>query len=446
MGKIKATVPTGNLVLLKQPNSKGECTVYLRYFWGKYVKRSTGVHILQKDWDGHRQCLKPSVPNSARINATLRGIKYEVDNKLLAYNKEITLDVLNYILNGGDPEKDGSVPTDKTGKLSGKNTDFIKYAHLVNDLKYGKREYGYSAWYNKGKCIDAFETFLKHYARVRRFNMADLNLEIFDRYIQYRFDVKKNSSKEAINKTLVPLYVAIKNAVDNGIIEHKDAVAIYNNYIEVRETEYNPDIENKSVVKYLTEEQIERLKDYQTKVKNPRSKEILDFFLFSYYACGMRLSDIMTVEWRHIDFKEKLIRKIQFKTKPLPDVLPPINKGAMEILLRWKSYNRNSRFVFDLLPENYDITNQKELFKDRNSKDKTFNTSLQVARMTLRLPIPVTMHVACHSFAVMAINKGMSIFLLSKYLGHSSIISTEKTYAKLIQEKANTDASKILDL
>lgn len=157
-----------------------------------------------------------------------------------------------------------------------------------------------------------------------------------------------------------------------------------------------PNFENKSVVKYLTEEQIERLKDYQTKVKNPRSKEILDFFLFSYYACGMRLSDIMTLEWRHIDFKEKLIRKIQFKTKRLPDVLPPINKGAMEILLRWKSYNRNSRFVFDLLPENYDITNQKELFKDRNSKDKTFNTSLQVARMTLRLPIPVTMHVGRH--------------------------------------------------
>lgn len=160
----------------------------------------------------------------------------------------------------------------------------------------------------------------------------------------------------------------------------------------------------------------------------------------------MRLSDIMTLEWRHIDFDRKVIKKIQFKTKRLPDVLPPINKGAMEILLRWKSYNRNSRFVFDLLPENYDTTDQKRLFKDRNSKDKTFNRSLNVARMTLRLPIPLTMHVARHSFAVMAINKGMSVFLLSKYLGHSSTVATEKTYAKIIQEKADNDACQILDL
>lgn len=446
MGKIKPGVPTGNLVLLTRPNSKGECTVYLRYFLGKYVKRSTGIHVSMKDWDERRQCLKASAPNAARINATLVGIKSEIDNRLLAYDKAITLNVLSYILNGGDPAVEGRMPTDNTGRLSGKNTDFVKYAHLVNDVKHGKKEYGYSAWYNKKKYIDAFDTFLRHYLRIKRFNLSDLNLDVFDRYIQYRFEVKKNSSKEAINKTLVPLYVAIKNAADNGIFEHKDVASIFNNYIEVRETEYDPDIEDKTVVRYLTEEQITFLKDYQSKVKNTRSKEILDFFFFSYYACGMRLSDIMTLEWRHIDFDRKVIKKIQFKTKRLPDVLPPINKGAMEILLRWKSYNRNSRFVFDLLPENYDMTDQKRLFKDRNSKDKTFNRSLNVARMTLRLPIPLTMHVARHSFAVMAINKGMSVFLLSKYLGHSSTVATEKTYAKIIQEKADNDACQILDL
>lgn len=85
MGKIKPGVPTGNLVLLTRPNSKGECTVYIRYLWRKYVKRSTGVHVSMKDWDACRERLKASAPDAARINATLIGIKSELDNRLLVW-------------------------------------------------------------------------------------------------------------------------------------------------------------------------------------------------------------------------------------------------------------------------------------------------------------------------------------------------------------------------
>lgn len=45
------------------------------------------------------------------------------------------------------------------------------------------------------------------------------------------------------------------------------------------------------------------------------------------------------------------------------------------------------------------------------------------------LHIMVTMHVTRHSFAVMSINNGMSVYMLSKLLGHSSTVATEKTYA-----------------
>ena len=141
----------------------------------------------------------------------------------------------------------------------------------------------------------------------------------------------------------------------------------------------------------------------------------------------------MTLEWKHIDWEAKVIKKVQFKTKRLPDVLPPLGNSAIEILECWKEMNRNSRFVFDLLAEDYDLTDQKRLFMDRNSKDKTFNTSLNVARMTLRLPFPLTMHVARHSFAVMCINQGMSIFLLSKIMGHATIASTQRTYAQFLR-------------
>ena len=33
----------------------------------------------------------------------------------------------------------------------------------------------------------------------------------------------------------------------------------------------------------------------------------------------------------------------------------------------------------------------------------------------------------------------MSVYMLSKLLGHSSIAATEKTYAKFLKEKVNAD-------
>lgn len=447
MAKVKPEIPVGKFVILDRVNKQGETTIHLRFHWDGYVKRSTGIGIPPSAWDENKCCVKPSYPQAAKINSELQSFKNDIDKKLLAYEGEITKKVLNFILNGGDPTNEGDLPDESATQVVTKNTSFVQYAKAVNDLNYGRKEYGYSLWYNKQKLIEQFETFLVHWRKTPKYSLKDLRKDVFDEYILYRFTVRKNTNKEAVNKALVPLYVAIKSAVTNGILDAGMVGSIVENYLPSHETEYSSD-EEETVkrIRYLTSEQIDQLKAYYDKCKNPRSKEILDMWFFSYYACGMRLSDIMTLEWGHIDWEKKVIRKKQFKTKRVPDVLPPLGASAFEILERWKGYGRNSRFVFDLLSEDYDMTDQRRLFMDRNSKDKTFNTSLNVARMTLRFDFPLTMHVARHSFAVMCINKGMDIFLLSKILGHSTIASTQRTYAEFLKETVETETKFIRDL
>lgn len=441
-------IPRGKFFIEDRVNANGEATIYIRYYLQRYAKRSTGISIPPTAWDEENSCVKASHPNASRINLALQNFKCDIDNRLMDYDGDLNLTVLNFILNGGDPTNKGDLPDESPTQVVNKNTNFVEYCKKVNDLKYGKKEYGYSMWYNKQKIIEQFETFLIHWRKTPKFTLKDLRADVFDEYVQYRFTVLKNTSKEAVNKTLVPLFVAIKQAVLYGIIDTKLAAPIVDNYLETHETEYKPDMEEEVVehIRYLKPEQIERLKDYQSKCKNQRSKEILDMWFFAYYACGLRLSDILTLEWKHIDWEAKVIKKVQFKTKRLPDVLPVLGNSAMEILNRWKGYGRNDKFVFDLLPENYDLTDQKRLFMDRNSKDKTFNTSLNVARMTLRFEFPLTMHVARHSFAVMAINKGMSLFLLSKLLGHSTIASTQRTYAEFLKETVDSETKFIREL
>ena len=190
---------------------------------------------------------------------------------------------------------------------------------------------------------------------------------------------------------------------------------------------------SEKIILQVLAEQRDEIKNYQSKCKYERTREILDFFLFSYYACGLRLSDLLTLEWSNINWEVHTLQKVQFKTKREFDMPIPLTEDALKILERWKG--RNKRFVFNLLPEKFNLEDQKKLFMERNAKDKTFNRSLQAVAEAINLPFFPTMHTARHSFAVFAINNGIEIYLLSKLMGHSSVVSTEKTYAEFLKEK-----------
>lgn len=49
------------------------------------------------------------------------------------------------------------------------------------------------------------------------------------------------------------------------------------------------------------------------------------------------------------------------------------------------------------------------------------------------------MHVARHTFAVLSIKKGIDVHLLSRLMGHSSIVITEKVYADYIQSDVHKE-------
>ena len=56
---------------------------------------------------------------------------------------------------------------------------------------------------------------------------------------------------------------------------------------------------------------------------------------------GMRVSDIVTLEWKHIDFETKTLTKLQIKTRRILRI--PIVDEAIEILNRWKKKKVNHR-------------------------------------------------------------------------------------------------------
>lgn len=62
---------------------------------------------------------------------------------------------------------------------------------------------------------------------------------------------------------------------------------------------------------------------------------------------------------------------------------------------------------------------------------------------SLSLALPCIFHAARHSFAVFALNKGLSMSVVSRLLGHSSTDITEKVYARFLPETLSAEVAKL---
>ena len=186
--------------------------------------------------------------------------------------------------------------------------------------------------------------------------------------------------------------------------------------------------EDASDVHYLTEEQFGKFIALYDKVKYPRTRDYMDMFLFSFHACGLRISDILTLEWRSVNLEKREIRKVLFKSDKIHTI--PLNDGVISILKRW--YGRHDRFVFGLLHDAFDLSDDEELKRMRLNKNRSILTSLKTLGDKIGLPFNLTMHVARHTFAVWALNRGVDVHKISRLMGHASIIATEKVYAQFL--------------
>ena len=74
---------------------------------------------------------------------------------------------------------------------------------------------------------------------------------------------------------------------------------------------------------------------------------------------------------------------------------------------------------------------------------KCINQSLVVAGEQIGLPFSLSMQAARHSFAVFALNKGLSMSLVSRLLGHGSTDVTEKVYARFLPETLSAEVARL---
>lgn len=425
MGYTKLKLPNGHFVFKGKPNAKGTRRLYLRYYLnGIEVLTSTDIALLPTDWDNRKELVKSVNPAHAILNSRLRKQREKVDNRIYAYNKQLTLPVLKKMLSD-DYDTDNS-----------NTADFFQYALDYNESCYNLEKIAYSTYSNDNYNIEKFREYISQTTGINVLPFDKITIDLFDKYKEHCLSI--GNKKQSINKKLKPLYKTIDNASKNDLIMSKLAANIRCGYFDLKNRKYMSEIDDDNI-HYLTTDQLQEFVDLYNKVKYDRTREFIDMFMFCFYACGLRFSDLLTLEWDHINWQTCAINKNLYKGNVSHKI--PLTDAAIEILLDWERKKYNKRFVFDLLPEYFDLDDVAFLDRQRKSKNRVLQISLIELgkKLPTKLNFNLSIHTARHTFAVRALDEGISLHMLSQLLGHSSIAVTESAYAKFLPDKVKEE-------
>lgn len=423
MGRVKSLSNSGSFVLRKDnQNAKGEYQVYIQYSLDrKIAKDKTDVWVKEKEWNDKAQKVRATHPQSVRLNKILDKKKNDIDALILDFpsEKRLAIDVLRSMVKGeynADEEK---------------NQDFVQLAISNIETLYKTEKIGISVRDNGLNGLELFRTFLLEELGEDSISIADMTEDIVDSYIIWRKN-KRNNINATINKALTPLMKAAKLAARKGLMEASVADAISEKYLPIKTKLSDEDAEDEDV-HYLTKEQLSKFVALYNVVKYPRTREYMDMFLFAFHACGLRFSDILTLQWMHVDLEKHKLKKVLYKGQVPHEIT--LNDAAVKILEQWKMKKRSNRFVFALLPDDFNLADEEELKRMRINKNTPIKVSLKALGHKIGdLSFNLTMHVARHTFAVFALNNGVDVHKVSRLLAHSSVMVTEKVYAKFLPE------------
>ncbi len=177
---------------------------------------------------------------------------------------------------------------------------------------------------------------------------------------------------------------------------------------------------------YLTIDEIDKLLDI--KIETPfdaRNKALLELM----YATGLRISEVISLEFTNIDYDECILRVMGKGSK---ERIVPINDIALDCL---KDYIENYRpLMLKGSINNY-------LFLNNHGKPMTRQGVFKILKKECLLKgitKNVSPHTLRHTFATHLLENGADLRIIQELLGHSDI-STTQIYTHLTNEKLHQD-------
>jgi integrase/recombinase XerD len=257
------------------------------------------------------------------------------------------------------------------------------------------------------------QTFLEwltqnHITEFSQINQA--NLEAYNEFLHQR----KNRQKEGgLSSCYIQSHINVIRLLSKYLeLTGEQKIFTGNIYVEQgAETPRN----------ILTQSEIKQL--YQATDETPnglRDKAILSL----YYGCGLRYSEGIRVEKKHIDYNKQLLYVMPGKNYRSRFI--PINERIIKDLQEYETYGKPY------------FTKEHSIYFLLNLKGNQPSSSLVGKRLNLLLKKAsieksICLHGLRHSIATHLLQQGMPLEQISKFLGHTSLDSTQ-IYTRIVEE------------
>ncbi len=231
----------------------------------------------------------------------------------------------------------------------------------------------------------------------------------------YVFSVEKlleYANGNSITKELVEIYIIKALEIKNSSSVSKDLFAIkffFTNVLKQKLNLPNPK-RNKTIPEVLTKEEIKKMIDSTNNIKHKLIIKLL-------YGCGLRVSEIISLEKENLNFDEKLIHIELAKGKK--DRFVKIPDSLLNELNSYCS-----------------LLKSEILFPSNHGGKLTIATIQAIVEKTSKkanIKKRVYPHLLRHSFATHLLESGVDLRIIQKLLGHSDIKTTQ-IYTQISQQ------------
>lgn len=349
----------------------------------------------------------------------------------------------------------------KTVKEVNQKLEKKKSQQFILDEKTTFGEY-ITEWLNKTKkksieptTFDCYELMIKsQILNFKEYNIANkqlsnLNSDVFQKYIDA---LATKYSRATIKK----VWSIIKQCVSYG--EIKEEIPYNTTKLVNIPSESNVEVKKKEVP-FLNKNDVEKL----YKILNKKHQNGTNIFGSNAHALilimysGMRVSEMIALKWKNVDFDNKKIkiesssteiinrnndggkRYIKYekttktesgnRTIPLPD-------RAMEMLKWFDRKNPKHK------PEDYVCVTKNNTQIMRRNVNKTLKLMAELADTDIK---NFTVHTLRHTYGSILISEGVDIKKVSELLGHSDITVTYNIYIGIYENDKKSEIERVFN-
>lgn len=266
---------------------------------------------------------------------------------------------------------------------------FIEY------LKY-QRNYSDFTCNNYNKDLNEYNSFILS----NKINYKNMDYNEAKEYVIYLN--KKNAAKSTISRKLSSLRTFYKYLVLNNKVESNPFLLVSSPKKEKRIPKF---------INYNNMEEILNVPNIKTK-EGQRERVILEVL----YASGVRVSELVNIKLKDIDFSNK---NILIFGKGSKERLVSFGDYALEYINLYLKEGRN--LLLDGVKSDYLIVGKKSEKLTTRRVEQIIDDIIK--RTSIKLNI--TPHMFRHTFATHLLDNGCDLLVVQELLGHASLSSTE---------------------